>query len=822
MTHIFSSFTAGFKGCLEEFKVNGETLPTSGYSDKYDITVEGDVSSTCDAYMELAGKDGPPTTVVIVVICVLFAVILIGVLLAFVFIVYRRRQKEKKASSFQNGAVMCKTNGSVIGGKNKANNDSGRSNPDSGIAADENIIITQHIEQELNNGTFDEREIRSSLQSSRPDVIEPGVSVADKATDESDEGCDNNGFFDGPIEHYDFDNASSIAPSDLLDYTQHYKKYRLRQLPTHNKYTGSNKSHLHNRHTPSPSAMLANRQSPASVSMIGRQSPADLLARQTPPHKSDLTVENVNQLNRQIPVNQLSRASPAPNNIPPSRDRMTSPFVQNSMRSTPMSGLYPSNISNSTSYSESTTPMANGHVRTSRPNSKLKQPINQVGLRGTPNKGLTIEEVNRLNARHTPTPLDVISSSSEEVGQNNINQTDFTHSDLLEPSNSMLPPESSSEEETNDSFTCSEFEDDHAKIRNDLHPGRQLFSKLPRVNENEDTDTTLSRGHNDSDSNKESISTFFTASEDELPHKLSKTKLPNGALSLDYMLNWGPNYEKLVGVFVDIAHLPQPTDSKDINTKMSPVSSSNQRPVSRSSDNSSPKLNVPPKASRVASPGMRATGQGVPRHMRSSLPPSPLVGNKNGVVVLNGQHNHMKQPSTASAASSHDRQSSISSLQSSGHAPQLFTPPNHSRSSSTHSGAGAVVGATQETQSPHQYPPPPPYPHSRTNSALANLPVSHSRSSSSHSAQQLPYMLDQPTYANQPFIHANLSPPNHSRSSSRSSLSTHPSQSNNSMYNPMKNPYPPPPPPSIAQAIQAVEGATVPNPAPLPAREEYV
>jgi len=28
------------------------------------------------------------------------------------------------------------------------------------------------------------------------------------------------------------------------------------------------------------------------------------------------------------------------------------------------------------------------------------------------------------------------------------------------------------------------------------------------------------------------------------------------ALSWDYLLNWGPNFENLVGVFIDIAELP--------------------------------------------------------------------------------------------------------------------------------------------------------------------------------------------------------------------------------------------------------------------------
>jgi len=37
------------------------------------------------------------------------------------------------------------------------------------------------------------------------------------------------------------------------------------------------------------------------------------------------------------------------------------------------------------------------------------------------------------------------------------------------------------------------------------------------------------------------------------------TAAAEDALSWDYLLNWGPNFESLVGVFIDIAELPDST-----------------------------------------------------------------------------------------------------------------------------------------------------------------------------------------------------------------------------------------------------------------------
>ena len=698
-----SDVSTAFTGCMEHVLVNGEALSLDAYSRRYSVSVTGEASAGCHGFDRSPSKkdDNSPNQTVIIVICTFFGLALLAIVLAFLFIRMRRVLKDKQALPPNSGVVGFTKVGGGGGGAeqqdmNHIGNDSSRggvggggSRPDFGYGDERNeeAIIQKHIQDELSKRQFNEREVRtSSLSLSRPDIIDQ-----DEMTDRmpepppqqqllNDGGVDNLAYL-GELEHYDLDNASSIAPSDVFDIAAHYKQYRK------NRYKPHSKPLHHARTTPSPSAMLAHRQSPASVS-LARQSPAGLMLerdsngmlinRSSPHTKSQLTVENVNQLNRQTPVNQLARTTPSPAGMRP--NGLTS------LRSTPLSGivaLYPSNIS-SGSFSERNS-IPNGNVRgASRPNSKMKP----GAVRGTPTKGLTIEEVNRLNARHQSPlgTLDVISSSSDELGKNAINRTDFTHSDLLEPAVGALPPDSSSDDDTNDSFTCSEFESDHEKVRNDAS---RAFRKLPAVNEHE------------TDSNQESHSTFFTASDDELPRKLAKSKLPGVALGLDYMLNWGPNYEKLVGVFDDIAMLPQPDlvmkplrPSSGASSRPA-SSSSNQRPASSSSNR--PPSRLAPQPVFVPDVNDRLTS----RHSSASPavpPPYPS--------------SHVKQPSLVSLASSHDRQSSLSSLHSSRsghhlpisplangvHAARMPNGVSHSRSSSKSS-----LSSRPSYQPPPQY-----------------------------------------------------------------------------------------------------------------------
>ena len=418
--------------------------------------------------------------------------------------------------------------------------------------------IGQHIANELGGRHYGD-------MSCQPDLVVPdtaGRVSMDPA------GVDNVGYSEEPPEHYDIDNASSIAPSDLVDVVGHYRRYRSGKLPV-----SQGHRHRHPRHTPSPTIVLAGQPNAQHSTPLGKQ--------------------GLNPLSRASPLHPQLRQSPAPN-IPSNMRPVAS------VRSTPLSGISELYPDSSATYSDGPS-LSNGHIR--QPRQNPQQPISELGLRSTP-VGLTVEEVERLNNRKlSPSTMDAQSTSSDDPSRNNINRTDFTHADLLDPS-SMLPPESSSDDSTNDSFTCSEFEYDHEKIRNDVNSGR-MFPRLARVPEAEDTDFS----RNEVSDREGSISTFFT-SDDEFSRS---GKVPNTALNWDYLLNWGPNFEKLVGVFNDIAQLP------DVESQYKP----SQYKPSLPPKPKSPKQPTPPKHSRGNTPQSQTSGQSLP-HSQSSRQSTPV------------------------------------------------------------------------------------------------------------------------------------------------------------------------------------------------------
>ena len=98
-------------------------------------------------------------------------------------------------------------------------------------------------------------------------------------------------------------------------------------------------------------------------------------------------------------------------------------------------------------------------------------------------------------------------------------------SDLPPPYDALVPPDSSSDDGSNDSFTCSEFEYDNEKAgaRDRFQPNRLLFPKLPETeNEHEETSDagirtfTYDASSTGTGRDRDSLSTFFS-SDDELP-----------------------------------------------------------------------------------------------------------------------------------------------------------------------------------------------------------------------------------------------------------------------------------------------------------------
>ena len=160
------------------------------------------------------------------------------------------------------------------------------------------------------------------------------------------------------------------------------------------------------------------------------------------------------------------------------------------------------------------------------------------------------EELDRMarNSSLVNTMADGVSiSSSGRKSKNKFNDLLETNTELLHDDNS-----SSDSPSENDSFTCSEYDYEAPyESGNKQHDhstngtgGGMVFRKL---NNNTDTDRRRSEGGRGS-------LTTLNVSDDDL--SLSGFASSNGPASWESLLNWSPNFNSFVGVFKDIAELP--------------------------------------------------------------------------------------------------------------------------------------------------------------------------------------------------------------------------------------------------------------------------
>ncbi|KAB1282855.1 Protocadherin Fat 4 [Camelus dromedarius] len=339
------------------------------------------------------------------------------------------------------------------------------------------------------------------------------------------------------IEHYDIDNASSIAPSDA-DIVQHYKQFRS--------------------HTPKFSIQ---RHSPLG---FARQSPMPLGASSLtyqPPYSQGLRSSSLSHSACPTP-NPLSRHSPAPfsksstfyRNSParelhlPMRDGNT--LEMHSDACQPGIFNYATRLGRR---SKSPQAMAS---HGSRPGSRLKQPIGQIPLESSPPVGLSIEEVERLNTPRPRNPsicsADHGRSSSEEDCRRPLSRT-------RNPADGIPAPESSSDSDSHESFTCSEMEYDREKPM--VYTSR--MPKLSQVNESDADDEDnygarlKPRRYHGRRAEGGPVGPQAAApgvADNTLPLKLGQQA---GNFNWDNLLNWGPGFGHYVDVFKDLASLPE-------------------------------------------------------------------------------------------------------------------------------------------------------------------------------------------------------------------------------------------------------------------------
>ncbi|ODM97824.1 Cadherin-related tumor suppressor [Orchesella cincta] len=494
----------GFTGCMANFTIRDQLLPFNGTGMLFeDIMYHGKVSRGCSNAIAGAATAPDPLSIGVTLVIVFFVVLLVAILVSFVIFRLKRREKNPLP-------MTSATKPSPPG-------------PGSGD------VVRSHIME------GDAEAIRNLVRNSKklsgtnagyhkPDIIERTTSISNTSANNSptNNGMvnSNNGISLDPElpdmpEHYDLENASSIAPSDI-DIVYHYKGFR-------DNLGGRNKSSpfRHNHHFPGSRQSPGIRQSPISNVLkstpLARLSPSSELSQQTTPRI--LTLQDISGKPLQSALLATTQ-----------KDAMSQ-----SERSL--------NISQSSSRSSMVNASSQGTTK------KRKKGVGDSNTSMT--IGLTAEEIERLNnSRHKNnsslvSTLDAVSSSESEDRRKN------KLSNLLQPNQEMMQrsrdTSSDDDESGNDSFTCSEFEYDNEK--RDFRPPHMMFPKR-----------TEREGEEAEESFRGSLSTLV-ASDDDLAYinSYSKSTNPNGgpsSMGWDYLLNWGPNFENLVGVFKDIAELP--------------------------------------------------------------------------------------------------------------------------------------------------------------------------------------------------------------------------------------------------------------------------
>lgn len=602
----------GFEGCIANFTINNEIQSFNGSGGVFsDVMTVGKIRRGCIGSIGAGATTAPdPLSIGVTLVIVFFVTLLVAILVSFIVFHLRRQKKEKRGGPLGRGNVgMSKQNGGttlVSGGESLADGVLTRGlhgEANVGYLSETTDVLRGHhlVAPELLSKKYKEREIIGSeaQRHSRPDIIEREVvSKSPLIRDEHPpvpptQVSQNSHHHDGGElpEHYDLENASSIAPSDI-DIVYHYKGYReggmRKYKPTpphipssagfHHKHSATQQQHRHSPHLaggfPPPS-----RDSPRSVvppPPVSRvDSPSSVVnslnsqnSNKIPPHQST-------PLARLSPSSELSSQQPR---ILTLSDISGKPLQSALLATTSSSGGVGKDILHSNSERSLNSPVMSQLSGQSSSASRKNQTQNEnnSGKKNVP-LGLTAEEIDRLNCHPRTSSLvstlDAVSSSSEAPRSRQIHHLN---------NSTNIPDNHSStttDESGNDSFTCSEIEYDNNSISGDKRSDI-LFSKLT-----EDEDGRRSTSNNSGTTNKPplpppsydgfdssfrgSLSTLV-ASDDDLSTHMGGLlyRVPNGspsstaALGWDYLLNWGPNFESLVGVFKDIAELPDAVNGR--------------------------------------------------------------------------------------------------------------------------------------------------------------------------------------------------------------------------------------------------------------------
>lgn len=517
-------------------RFNGQLIPVIGETERFTIEQFGSIHLECN-FPVAPGASGASVGSLswktpVIVVCALVGFLLVsGTLLLSVFC--HRKHKKRRRS----GNGDAKIRGEFIVHQN-------------GCA--EGTVIENHAPKRavsFEMSSLQQNDSNPQVLSTPPDVL---VSETVLSPPWFQNGFDNVGYSGESPEQYDIENSSSIAPSDLADVVSHYKRYRNGTLKTYDRNLKA---------PPDSSGLLP--------SSLKRRSPgyeASNYLVPIPNHQEFLTGATEQNRGQAGPSNILDK--PGLRMAGMTRMDGYKPNV-NSTRSTPPSGV-------GEVFSSS---LRGGNSPTHH--SGLPKP-GLAGTRWSPMVGLTLEDVNQLSSSNRQSPADAIDTASLHSDRiPKINTTDFTHDDLIQSKILEIAENSSSdEEERADTFTCSEFEiNDDDRLRNKFrNPYRKSLAPLPSLvhsSSRHDTEQTsrdvVCQLNSNSDSTRDAS---LTGGDMKSPTAFfNETQLNFRALNDNYLLNWGPNFERLVGLCIEIAQLPEPEERAKISCRTPPRSS---------------------------------------------------------------------------------------------------------------------------------------------------------------------------------------------------------------------------------------------------------
>lgn len=538
-----------FEGCLVNFTINNEVQPFDGAGNIFNSAIQhGKVFRGCFDLAKLGGAQvTDPLSIGLSLVIGFIIILLIATAVSFIFFKFHKHQKEKVGAPppIHSKSVMP---GTLLGSGNHVDLARGLHVPDHG-----ELLRGGHhyVGPEIISKKYKDREVANidSQRSQRPDIIEREV-VKTSSLQRDEHHPPPLPHDHGPNleleefgEHYDLDNSSTIAPF-------HYKGYRDSGMRKFKASPLSMPGYTHHKHS-----QQQHRHSPHHA--------APFVSRVPPPQSNQNSSSSTPRPHQTTPLARLSPSSELSSQHPrilTLHDISGKPLQSALLATTSSSGGVGKDVLHSNSERSLNSPVMSQLSAQSSSVSR-KNPIPHPKTSNVEPMGLTAEDFERLNTRPRTSSLvstlDAVSTSSDPrvVGSH---LPHMHHSQNVDAISST-----SSDESGNDSFTCSEIEYDNASMNGD---SISKYGKSDSMGASQGDAAESNKPESTYDgfdsSFRGSLSTLV-ASDDELSSHIGNIYRAPGAVAAqaqqmgwDYLLNWGPNFESLVGVFKDIAKLP--------------------------------------------------------------------------------------------------------------------------------------------------------------------------------------------------------------------------------------------------------------------------